>query len=198
MLTVAGVGPGNIKYMTMDVIDKIKEAKNILAFGRVGESIKSLREDYIQVSKVDEVIHYLNVEKDALLLASGDPDFFGIVEYLKRNNVEIKEVLPGISSFQYMMARLEKSWQDAKFISLHGRDYDLSTIVDYKLIIALIDKNNSPSYISKELNKLGLKGVMHIGFNLSYEEEKIIKINIGEEVEDYSSLGVVVVENEMD
>lgn len=198
MLTVAGVGPGNIKYMTMDVIDKIKDSKNILAFGRVGESIKSLREDYIQVSKVDEIIHYLNVEKDALLLASGDPDFFGIVEYLKRNNVQIKEVLPGLSSFQYMMARLEKSWQDAKFISLHGRDYDLSTIVDYKLIIALIDKNNSPSYISRELNKLGLKGVMNIGFNLSYEDEKIIKINIGEEVEDYSSLGVVVIENEMD
>lgn len=198
MLTVAGVGPGNIKYMTMDVVNRIKDAKNILAFGRVGESIKALRQDYIQVKRVDEIIHYLNLNEDVLLLASGDPDFFGIVDYLKRENVEIKEVLPGISSFQYMMARLEKSWQDAKFISLHGREYDLNTIVDYKLIIALIDKNNSPSYISSQLSKLGLRGVMHIGFNLSYEDERIIKINIGEEVEDYSSLGVVVIENEMD
>jgi len=97
-----------------------------------------------------------------------------------------------------MMAKLEKSWQDAKFISLHGRDLDLSKILDQRLVIALIDKNNSPSFISRELYKLGASGTMYIGFNLSYDEEKIIKVNIGEEIEDYSSLGVVVIENEMD
>lgn len=198
MLTIAGVGPGNIKYLTMDVFEKIKSSNNILAFGRVGESIKELGKDYTQVNRVDEIIDYLSLNEDVLLLASGDPNFFGIVEYLKRSNVVIKEVLPGISSFQYMMAKLEKPWQDAKFVSLHGRDFDLSKIVEHRLIIALIDKNNNPSYISNELKKLGLRGIMHIGFNLSYEDEKIIKINIGEEVEDYSSLGVVVIENEVD
>lgn len=198
MLTVVGVGPGNIKYLTMDVLERIKTANNILAFGRVGESIKPLREDYTQVNRVDQIIDYLNTNEEALLLASGDPNFFGIVEYLKRNKVEIKEVLPGLSSFQYMMSKLEKPWQEAKFISLHGRDFNLSEIVKERLIIALIDKNNNPSFISNELKKLGLRGIMHIGFNLSYEDEKIIKINIGEEVEDYSSLGVVVIENEVD
>ena len=97
-----------------------------------------------------------------------------------------------------MMAKLEKPWQGAKFISLHGRDFNLSEIVKDRQIIALIDKDNNPSFISNELKKLGLKGTMHIGFNLSYEDEKIIKINIGEEVEEYSSLGVVVIENEVD
>ncbi len=198
MLTIAGVGPGNIKYMTMDVIEKIKNSNNIIAFGRVGESIKPLEKDYTQVNRVDQIIDYLNINEEALLLASGDPNFFGIVEYLKRNNVKIKEVLPGLSSFQYMMAKLEKPWQGAKFISLHGRDFNLSEIVKDRQIIALIDKDNNPSFISNELKKLGLKGTMHIGFNLSYEDEKIIKINIGEEVEEYSSLGVVVIENEVD
>ena len=198
MLTVAGVGPGNPKYMTVDVVERIKDAEDIIAFGRVGSSIKSLRDDYREVNRVDEIIDYLDDKRDVLLLASGDPNFFGIVEYLKRKGVPIKEVLPGISSFQYMMAKLEKSWQDAKFISLHGRDFDLSKIQDNKLTIALIDKNNGPSYISNELYKLGANGTMYIGFNLSYTEEKIIKVNIGEEIEDYSSLGVVVIENEMD
>ncbi len=198
MLTIAGVGPGNIKYMTMDVIEKIKNSNNILAFGRVGESVKPLEKDYTQVNRVDQIIDYLNINEEALLLASGDPNFFGIVEYLKKNNVKIKEVLPGLSSFQYMMAKLEKPWQGAKFISLHGRDFNLSEIVKDRQIIALIDKDNNPSFISNELKKLGLKGTMHIGFNLSYEDEKIIKINIGEEVEEYSSLGVVVIENEVD
>lgn len=198
MLTVAGIGPGNPKYLTLDVAEKIKSAKEIIAFGRVGASIESLRDDYIQVNRVDEIIDKLDDEKDILLLASGDPNFFGIVEYLKRKGITLKEVLPGISSFQYMMAKVEKPWQNAKFISLHGRAGDLNIVKDNKLVIALIDKDNNASYISKELYMLGISGTMYVGFNLSYDDERIIKINIGEEIEEYSSLGVVVIENEMD
>lgn len=198
MLTVAGVGPGNPKYLTVDVADKIKSTEHVIAFGRVGSSIQFLRGDYIKVNRVDEIIQYLDDKEDVLLLASGDPLFFGIVEYLKRNGVSIKEILPGLSSFQYMMAKLEKSWQDAAFISFHGRDGDFKKAIDKKLTIALIDKNNNPSYISNELYKLGISGTMYIGYNLSYDDEKIIKVNIGEEIEDHSSLGVVVIENEMD
>lgn len=198
MLTIAGVGPGNPKYLTIDVANRIKEAEFVIAFGRVGNSIKSLRKEYLEVNRVDEIIDCIENRNDALLLASGDPNFFGIVDYLKRNEVNIKEVLPGISSFQYLMAKLNKSWQDARFISLHGRNESLRLVRDNKLTIVLIDKNNRPSYISNELCKLGVVGNMYIGFNLSYEDEKIIRIKIGEEVEDYSSLGVVVIENEVD
>lgn len=198
MLTIAGVGPGNPRYMTMDVVNRIKEAKYVLAFGRVGNSIRPLRTDYFEVNKVVEIIDYIKNKDDVLLLASGDPNFFGIVDYLKRNGVHIKEILPGLSSFQYMMAKLEKPWQYARFISLHGRDGNLDEVRSNKLTILLVDKENNPSYISNELYKMGIKGIMYIGFNLSYEDEKIVKVNIGEEVEDYSSLGVVVVENEMD
>lgn len=198
MLTVAGVGPGNPKYMTIDVYERIKEAEHIIAFGRIGNSIKYLREDYQEVNKVDDIVELLKENKDILLLASGDPNFFGIVEYLKKRNIEIKEVLPGLSSFQYMMAKLEKSWNDAKFISLHGRSGDLDEVKDNRLTIILIDKDKNQSYISKELKSLGVKGLMYVGFNLSYDDEKIIKVNIGEEVEDFSPLGVVIIEKEMD
>lgn len=198
MLTIAGVGPGNPKYLTIDVSERIKNAEKIIAFGRVGKSIELIRNDYIVVTRVDEIINLLDNRKDTLLLASGDPCFYGIVDYIKKNAITINEVLPGLSSFQYMMAKLQKSWQNAEFISLHGRDEDLSIAKDNCLTITLIDKNNKPSYISKELYKLGIKGTMYVGFNLSYRDEKIISGNIGEEIEDYSSLGVVVIENEMD
>lgn len=198
MLTVAGVGPGNPKYLTLDVKDRIEKAEMIVAFGRVGHSISSIRDDYIEVNRVDSIIEILNEDKDTLLLASGDPNFFGIVEFLKRKDVKVDTVLPGLSSFQYMMSKLQKSWQEAKFVSLHGRDHDLKDILNHGLIILLIDKINTPSYISKELDILGMKGTMYVGFNLSYNDEKIIKANIGDKIDDYSSLGVVVIENEMD
>ncbi|NLY46899.1 MAG: precorrin-6y C5,15-methyltransferase (decarboxylating) subunit CbiE [Tissierella sp.] len=198
MLTVAGVGPGNPKYLTLDVKDRIEKAEMVVAFGRVGHSISSIRDDYIEVNRVDSIIEILNEDKDTLLLASGDPNFFGIVEFLKRKGVKVDTVLPGLSSFQYMMSKLQKSWQEAKFVSLHGRDHDLKDILNQGLIILLIDKINTPSYISKELDILGMKGTMYVGFNLSYNDEKIIKANIGDKIDDYSSLGVVVIENEMD
>ncbi len=106
--------------------------------------------------------------------------------------------MPGISSFQYMMAKLGKSWQGANLLSLHGREENLDTIKKHKFSIILTDKDNSPSSISKRLYKLGIEGIIYAGFNLSYEDERIIKVNIGEALEDISPLSVVVVENAMD
>lgn len=197
-MTVAGVGPGNPKYLTVEVKEAIEKAQCVLAFGRVSTSLKSIRTDFIEVSRVDEIVGYTHQYEDLLLLASGDPNFYGIVEFLKRKEVAIDRVLPGLSSFQYMMSKLEKSWQDAQFLSLHGREESLATIGDHGLIILLTDKENRPSMISKKLWQLGKKGTMYVGFNLSYDDEKIIKVNIGEDIEDISNLSVVVIENEMD
>ncbi|MGJ0845871.1 precorrin-6Y C5,15-methyltransferase (decarboxylating) [Tissierella praeacuta DSM 18095] len=197
MLTVAGVGPGNPKYLTCDVKMRIENAKHILAFGRVANSLKSIRDDIIEINKVEEIMKYIDVEKELLLLASGDPNFFGIVDYLKKKGLKVKEVLPGLSSFQYMMGKLQKSWQGANFLSLHGRNEDLDSVKSNKISILLVDKDNSPNKISKELYKLNIKGKIYVGFNLSYDDEKIIIKNIGEEIENVSFLGVVVVENEM-
>jgi cobalt-precorrin-7 (C5)-methyltransferase len=198
MLTVAGIGPGNPKYLTLDVKEKIETADFVLGFGRVSTSLKGIRNDIISVSRVFETLDYIKEDKNILLLASGDPNFFGIVDFLKRQGIKIDEVLPGISSFQYMMSKLQKSWQDANFLSLHGRNESLERVREHKLSIILIDKDNPPSFISKKLYSLNIKGIIYAGFNLSYDDEKIIEVNIGEEIEDASSLGVVVIENEMD
>lgn len=197
MLTVAGVGPGNKKYLTKIVEEKIRQTEYILAFGRIGESFKDIRDDIVCVSRVDQVLDFIEEDREILLLASGDPNFYGIVNFLKNKGVAIKEVLPGISSFQYMMGKLQKPWQDAKFLSLHGREEDLSKVKKHPLSIILIDKDNMPSSISRRLYELGIRGNIYVGFNLSYENEKIISKKIGDEIEDISSLGVVVVENEM-
>ena len=198
MLTVAGVGPGNPKYLTIEVKEKILRSENIISFGRVANSLKDIRDDIIQVNKVDEVINLINEKNELLLLASGDPNFYGIVDFLRTRGVEIVEVLPGLSSFQYLMSKLQKSWQSAHFLSLHGRGGSLEEIKRHKLSILLIDKDNTPDKISKELYRLKIKGKIYVGYNLSYNDEKIIIKNIGEDIEDYSSLGVVVIENEMD
>ena len=176
----------------------IKEAENIIAFSRIANSLKDIREDIIKIEKVDELLFYIKEKKDILILASGDPCFYGISEYLKAKGIVIEKILAGLSSFQYLMAKLNKSWHKAAFISLHGRKGDLDKVKENKLSIILTDWKNPPSLISKKLGESGVKGRMFIAYNLSYKDEIIDERAIGEEIEDISDLAIVVIENEMD
>lgn len=198
MIRVVGMGPGNIKYLSIYALDIIKTSKHLVAFGRLSKDVEKLGIKTQAVNTVKEVLNLISKEENVDILASGDPEFYGIVEYLKRNGVEIAEVVPGISSFQYMMAKLQKSWQKFKFMSLHGREEDIKQIKQGKDFVILTDKINTPKEISRKLYELGVRGKIYVGFNLSYENEKIITGRIGDSIEDISKLSVVVIENEMD
>lgn len=198
MIRVIGIGPGNMKYLTFEAYEAIINSPCIVAFGRISMSLKSMNKDVINVKKIEEILKITKKEDNVTILASGDPCFFGVVEYLKHNNVYIDEVVPGISSFQYMMARLKKSWDKANFLSLHGRVENLETVKHKKLSVILTDEMHNPGFISETLYNMGVRGTIYAGFDLSYPEEKIIVRKIGEKVENISALSVVVIENEMD
>ena len=58
-----------------------------------------------------------------VVLASGDPGFFGIVRLLgERFGRENLRILPGLSSVALAFARAGLSWDDAFTVSAHGRD----------------------------------------------------------------------------
>lgn len=198
MIRVIGMGPGDISYVTMGAIEKVKASKRVLAFGRISASLDGIIKDLIRITRVDEILKYINEGEDIAVLASGDPCFYGILEYIKSKRIEVDEVVPGISSFQYMMARLKKSWQGAKLMSLHGRVESLEAVKENRLSVILTDKNYTPAVISKMLFDMGVVGKIYAGFNLSYPDEVIDVKNIGEEIESRSYLAVVVIENEMD
>lgn len=59
----------------------------------------------------------------AVVLASGDPLWFGIGRLLlQRFGAEVLRFHPAPSSMQLAFARIGRPWQDATWISLHGRD----------------------------------------------------------------------------
>ena len=58
-----------------------------------------------------------------VVLASGDPGFFGIVRRLgEQFGPEALEVIPAVSSVALAFARAGISWDDAVTVSAHGRD----------------------------------------------------------------------------
>lgn len=198
MIYVIGMGPGEYKYLTLDAIEKIKSSDKVIAFGRIARTAEKIKTPIIRVNRVDEVINNIDEGKVISILASGDPCFYGIIEYLKAKNIKIDEIVPGLSSFQYMMSKLKKSWSNAKTLSFHGRMEDIDKVINNKLSIILTDKNHNPDYISKLLFQRGCRGRMYIGYDLSYENEFIVEKNIGDDIEGRDAISVVVIENEMD
>ncbi len=58
---------------------------------------------------------------DAVVLASGDPGFFGIVRALHERGLDLR-VVPAVSSVALAFARAGLPWDDALVVSAHGRD----------------------------------------------------------------------------
>ncbi|MFF8097537.1 precorrin-6y C5,15-methyltransferase (decarboxylating) subunit CbiE [Streptomyces sp. NPDC016675] len=72
---------------------------------------------------LDTVAEYVAEERPVVVLASGDPGFFGIVRALaERFGPERLDVRPGVSSVAAAFARAGLPWDDAVVASAHGRD----------------------------------------------------------------------------
>ncbi|MFD3312669.1 precorrin-6y C5,15-methyltransferase (decarboxylating) subunit CbiE [Streptomyces sp. NPDC058694] len=75
---------------------------------------------------LDAIEQFLEKPEDrgrVVVLASGDPGFFGIVRALaERFGAERLEVHPGVSSVATAFARVGLTWDDAVIVSAHGRD----------------------------------------------------------------------------
>ncbi len=74
---------------------------------------------------IDEIVNEINSRSGQILvLASGDPGYFGIVRLLKNSFPESRfKIFPAPSSVSLAFAEAETSWEDATVISAHGRSY---------------------------------------------------------------------------
>ncbi|GGV81373.1 MULTISPECIES: precorrin-6y C5,15-methyltransferase (decarboxylating) subunit CbiE [Streptomyces] len=71
---------------------------------------------------LDVVAEHVAAERRVVVLASGDPGFFGIVRALaERFGPERLHVRPGVSSVAAAFARIALPWDDAVVVSAHGR-----------------------------------------------------------------------------
>ncbi|MFB6554227.1 precorrin-6y C5,15-methyltransferase (decarboxylating) subunit CbiE [Streptomyces sp. NPDC056405] len=72
---------------------------------------------------LDTVAEYVAKGRRVVVLASGDPGFFGIVRALaERFGPERLDVRPGVSSVAAAFARVGLPWDDAVVASAHGRE----------------------------------------------------------------------------
>jgi precorrin-6Y C5,15-methyltransferase (decarboxylating) len=101
-----------------------------------------------------------NSEFPIVLLTSGDPLFFGLGRLLlERLPKDCLTFHPHVSSMQLAFSRIKMPWQDAQWVSVHGRSLDnLISLVQQgteKLAI-LTDPQHNPATIAQLLLSLDL------------------------------------------
>ncbi len=199
LIYIVGLGPGSSDYILPKALKTLENADLVMGFSRALESIDFIDNNKIAIKTLSDILDNVekNKDKDIAVIASGDPCFYGVTEYIKRNlNKDKVEIIPGISSFQYLMCKLGKSWQGAFLGSVHGREADFLSIVSKnKTCVFLTDKTNSPKILAEKLLGGNINCKVYVGENLSYEDEKItignpLEISKGE----FTSLSVFIVE----
>jgi precorrin-6Y C5,15-methyltransferase (decarboxylating) len=132
--------------------------------------------------------------RNVVILASGDPLFYGIGSYLS-SKIQM-EIYPYLSSIQLAFAKMGERWQDAYFTSVHGRSMKgLAQRIDGKEKVAILtDTENSPNKIAEYLLSFGMTEYKaFVGENLGGENERCRWFHLEEMVDtEFSPLNVVV------
>ncbi|MDP3181652.1 MAG: precorrin-6y C5,15-methyltransferase (decarboxylating) subunit CbiE [Desulfobaccales bacterium] len=140
----------------------------------------------------------LSATQRVVVLASGDPNFYGVGPLVVKLLAPGQVVLhPNITAVQAACARLKISWEDAAVVSLHGRSWGpLETALQQggKLII-YTDPEHTPAAIARFLRDRGLSQVrLCVLENLGQETERFRVLSTKEAQEqEFSPLNLVVV-----
>jgi len=115
--------------------------------------------------------------KRVVVLADGDPGFFGIGRLLgKTFGREHVRIHPNVTVLQAAASRLGMSWQDIKTVSLHGRK-DLSplfrTLAFADRVAVYTDPENTPRRIASAMIQRRVDTFeMHVFENMGLEGER--------------------------
>lgn len=203
-VNIIGIGPGNPDLLTKEAILAIEKSNILIGDSRMlsaytTESKKTF--DTISTAKILEIISKLDAEKDIVgILVSGDVGFFSLAKVIadKLSDCEVKRFC-GISSLVYFAQKLNMSWDDAKIISMHGRDNNLvAAVAQHTKVFSLTGGDNSPARLCAQLCDHGYsEAFVYVGERLSYADEKITK-GFAREIAamEFPSLSVMMIIND--
>ncbi len=177
---VIGAGIAGHEGFTRQALELIAQSELLFGTQRLLDLFPYYQGEKVVIdddSMVGMVPRLDDCENRAVVLAAGDPLFFGIGRYLLRNLPdELIEFLPNVTSVQYAFAKIREPWDDTVFISTHERGIEdvVDRIVANDKAVVLTDSPSKPGQVGRELlsrRRSGYKAF--VCENLGTDEEKI-------------------------
>ena len=188
-VTIVGCGPGSKKFITGYAMQHIINAEVLIGSRRLLSLFPDADADTYVLSNnykllITRIVSLSKKKKKVVVLVSGDPGFFSYSKLIvDKLGVEKCEVIPGISSVQMAFSKIGRTWNDACFMSLHGRSGKLASVVkkitDNDKVAVLTDNSNNVKLIAKKLIETGIKErKIFVCENLSLEKERIREFDV--------------------
>ena len=191
-VVLAGIGTGDKCGITENVKNAIANADLIFGAKRMIESAYGFISNNAKVYQyylAKDIIPVINENAGrdirAVVLFSGDTGFFSGAKNLRKQMEKLPGVnvsmMPGISSVQALAARTGESWEDAVIISTHGIEREIWMpklrfhALHSKKIIFITSGGEDIMQIAELVSDIpDIK--MDIGYQLSYDDEKMISL----------------------
>ena len=181
-VTLAGLGCGTAATITGEVREALAGAEVLVGAARLLEALpETFPARRVRAVKPQEILAALRGSgcDRACVLYSGDSGFYSgarvLLPLLAEAHIDAR-VLPGVSSVQYLSARLRRPWQGWLLRSAHGVDCDaVEAVCQGAPVCFLTGGALGPGDLCRQLAEAGLGDLpVTVGENLSYPEERIL------------------------
>ncbi|MDB4676619.1 precorrin-6y C5,15-methyltransferase (decarboxylating) subunit CbiE [bacterium] len=125
---IIGIGDDGIDGLTTHARNLVLSAEVVIGTRGLLDKVSTVNSEQIMVGGDLEELKQtiLSIQdRPTVILASGDPLFYGITRYLTESlGKERFEVVPNVSSMQLAFARVKESWDDAYLTNLGTQSLD--------------------------------------------------------------------------
>ena len=191
-IKVIGIGLEGSDSLIPSILSIIEDATVLVGGDRHLNYFPQYQGIKLKIHNINQVIkkikEYAQQGERIVILATGDPLFFGIGRILiKEFSRERLEFYPYLSSVQLAFNKLQIPWQSAQVISVHGRD--INSLIPYwkkgeEIMAILTDNHNNPLVIWQlyQQLKLPIKYNFWLCEDIGSKTEKITKIEQEEDI----------------
>jgi precorrin-6B C5,15-methyltransferase / cobalt-precorrin-6B C5,C15-methyltransferase len=194
-----GMSPADLTPRAREII---KEAQVLVGGRRLLDYFPEHRGMKIPLGKNPEgtlrQLPTLAETRRVVVLASGDPNFYGVGSLVVRVLGPDRVVIhPNLTAVQAACARLKMPWQDATVISLHGRTWEplIAALGKPGPLIIYTDPAHPPGEIARFLLTRGLAHTrLCVLEDLGQDTERVTWLDLAEaQARDFATLNLVVV-----
>jgi precorrin-6Y C5,15-methyltransferase (decarboxylating) len=198
---IVGVGSDGLAGLTARARELIASADLVLGSDQALGLVRDAAADRVRIGPdLHEVVRTLEANfgrKRMVVVASGDPLFYGVARYLcDRLGKERFEVLPHVSSMQLAFARVKESWEEAYLTNL--QTHPLESVLDRIRIAEVVglftSETESPPAVARALLARGLDYFRaYVCENLGGPDERVTQGELAEIQEmEFAPLNVMI------
>lgn len=196
---IIGIGDDGVPGLTKQALELIGQSRVLLGTANLLSKFPDYagRREVIG-SDLDKLSNLLDsIEKPAVVLASGDPLFYGTARFLcDRLGKDRFEVLPHVSSMQLAFARVKESWDEAYLTNLASQPLErvVDRIRSAEKVGLFTSDDCPPQRLAEELLSKGITYfTVYVCENLGSPDERVTRCSVADIVNQrFSPLNVMV------